>query len=53
MVSLILGLIGLLAIAAFSILAARSEEAMWNKCGRRESAREMQRQISVGKSRIR
>jgi hypothetical protein len=53
MASLLFGLIGVLAIVAFSILAARSEEALWNKCGRRESAREMQQQISLGKSRIR
>jgi hypothetical protein len=53
MASLILGVIGLLIIAVFSVLEARAEEALWSKCRRRESLRQMQQQISLGKSHIR
>jgi hypothetical protein len=53
MASLILVVIGLLIIAAFSALAARAEEALWSKCRRRESYLRMQQQITLGKSHIR
>jgi hypothetical protein len=53
MASLIFVVIGLLIIAAFSVLAARAEEALWTKCRRRDSLRQMQQQISLGKGRIR
>jgi len=51
--SLIFAVIGLLIIAAFSVLAARAEEAFWSKCRRRESCLRMQQQIVSGKSHIR
>jgi len=51
--SLIFLVIGLLIIAAFSVLAARAEKAFWNKCRRRESCLRTQQQIISGKSRIR
>jgi hypothetical protein len=53
MISLILFVIGLLIIAAFSILEARSEQALWSKCRRRESLRQMQQQITLGKAHLR
>jgi hypothetical protein len=53
MASLIFVVIGLLIIAAFSVLAARAEQALWTKCRRGESLRQMQQQISLGKARIR
>jgi hypothetical protein len=53
MAGFILGAIGLLVIAAFSVLAARAERSLWRKCGRNESRRQMQQQISLGRSRIR
>ena len=53
MVSLILVVIGLLVIAAFSVLEARAEEVLWSKCRRRESCLRMQEQITLGKSHIR
>jgi hypothetical protein len=48
-----LGVMGSLIIATVSVLAARAEESLWSKCRRRESVRQMQQQITVGKSRIR
>lgn len=51
--SLMFGVIGLLIIAAFSVLAARAEEAFWRKCRRRESCLQMQQQITLGKSHTR
>jgi len=51
--NLIFAVIGLLIIAAFSVWAARAEEAFWNKCRRRESCLRTQEQITSGKSRIR
>ena len=51
--NLIFAMIGLLIIAAFSLSAARAEEAFWSKCRRRESCLRRQDQITVGKSRIR
>ena len=51
--SLIFAVIGLLIIAAFSILAARAEEAFWSKCRRRESCPQTQQQITSGKSHTR
>lgn len=53
MAGLIVGVIGLLIIGAFCVLAARAEEALWSKCRGNESRRQMQQQISLGKSRIR
>ena len=56
MVSLISVVIGLLAIAALSVLVvleARAEEALWSECRGRESLRQMQQQITLGKSHIR
>lgn len=51
--SLIFVVIGLLIMAAFSVLAARAEEALWSKCRRRESCLRMQQQITLGKAHIR
>jgi len=53
MASLILVVIGLLIIAAFSVLEARAEEALWSKCRRGDSCLQMQQQITLGKSHIR
>jgi hypothetical protein len=53
MASLILVMIGLLIITVFSVLEARAEQALWRKCRRRRSLRQMQQQITLGKSRIR
>jgi hypothetical protein len=53
MASVIVGVIGVLIIAALCVLAARAEEALWSKCRGNESRRQMQQQISLGKSRIR
>ena len=56
MVSLISVVIGLLVIAALSVvvvLEARAEEALWSECKRSESVRQTQQQISLGKSHIR
>jgi hypothetical protein len=53
MASLILGVTGLLITAVFSILATRAEQTLWGRCRRRESLRQMQLQISLGKARIR
>jgi hypothetical protein len=53
MFGFMLGVLGLLIVATVSVLAARAEESLWSKCRRRESLRQMQQQISVGKSRIR
>jgi hypothetical protein len=53
MASLIVGLIGLLIIGAFCVLGARAEEALWSKCRGNESRRQMQQEISLGKSRVR
>jgi len=51
--SFMFGVIGLLIIAAFSVLAARAEEAFWRKCRRRESCLQMQQQMTLGKSHTR
>jgi len=51
--NLIFAVIGLLIIAAFSLFAARAEEAFWSKCRRRESCLRRQEQITLGKSHIR
>ena len=41
-------------IALFSILAARAEEKMWREVNRRDGERrELQRQITLGKSHLR
>jgi len=53
MVSLILVVIGLLIIVAFSVLAGRAEEAFWSKCRWKESCLRTQEQITWGKSHIR
>jgi hypothetical protein len=53
MVGPLLVVIGLLVIGAFSVLEARAEEALRSKCRRNESLRQMQQQISLGKSHIR
>jgi hypothetical protein len=49
----IFAVIGLLIIAAFSVLAARAEEAFWSKCRRRDSCLRTQQEITLGKSRTR
>jgi len=51
--SLMFGVIGLLIIAVFSVLAAGAEEALWRKCRRRESCLQMQHQITLGRSHTR
>jgi hypothetical protein len=51
--NLIFAVIGLLIIAAFSIWAARAEEALWSKCRRRDSCLPTQQQITLGKSHTR
>jgi hypothetical protein len=51
--SFIFFLIGLPMIVAFSVLAARAEQALWTKCRRRESCPETQQQITMGKSHVR
>ena len=51
--SLIFAVIGLLVIAASSVLAARAEETLWSKCRRRESCPRTQEQITSGKSHTR
>jgi hypothetical protein len=51
--SLVLFVIGLPMIVAFSVLAARAEQALWTKCRRRESCPETQQQITMGKSHLR
>jgi hypothetical protein len=51
-----LGVIGLLTFVALSVSAARAAQALWSKCSKcrgKESLRETQRQISLGKSHIR
>jgi hypothetical protein len=53
MFGFMLGVLGLFIITAVSVLAARAEESLWRECKRRESARQLQQQISVGKSRLR
>jgi hypothetical protein len=53
MLGFMLGVMGLLVIAAVSVLAARAEESLWSKCRGNESLRQMQQQVSLGKSRIR
>jgi hypothetical protein len=53
MASLISVVIGLLIIAAFSVLQARAEQALWRKCRKRESLRQTQQQILLGKSHLR
>jgi len=45
--NLIFAVIGLLIIAAFSLLATRAEEAFWSKCRRRESCLRTQEQIRI------
>jgi hypothetical protein len=51
--SLIFFVIGLPVIVAFSVLAARAQQALWTKCRRRDSCTEMQQQITMGKSHLR
>jgi hypothetical protein len=53
MASLILVVIGLLIIVACSVLEARAEKALWDKCRQRDSLRRMQQQITLGRSHIR
>ena len=53
MASLSVVAIGLLIIAALSILAARSDEALRSKCKRRESLRRTHQQILSGKCQMR
>lgn len=53
MASVIVIVIGLLTMAVFSILEARAEQALWSKCKQRESLRQMQQQITLGKSHVR
>ena len=48
--SLMFFVIGLPVIVAFSVLAARAEQALWTKCRRRDSCPKMQQQITLGKS---
>jgi hypothetical protein len=48
-----IGVVGVLVVAALAILEARAEAGMWSKCRRTESRRQMQRYISAGKARIR
>lgn len=47
------GVIGLLIVFAFSVLAARAEEALCRKCRRRQSCLQAQRLITLGKSHCR
>jgi hypothetical protein len=53
MASLIVGLIELLIIGAFCVSGAQAEEALWSKCRGNASRRQMQQEISLGKSRVR
>lgn len=50
---LLLYLLSLPVIACFSILAARAELAMWEKCRRRDDFLAMQRKITAGKAHTR
>jgi hypothetical protein len=50
---LLFSVIGLLLIFAFSVLAARAQEALWSKCKQRESCLQMQQHITMGKSHCR
>ncbi len=50
---LFLMLSGLFLIIFFSIMAARVEQKMWEKCRRDESRLRLQQQITMGKSHCR
>ncbi len=47
------GIVGLLAIAVLSALAARAEEGLRHKTRRRDSSFRTQRQITIGKAHAR
>lgn len=44
---------GSILIPLFSILAAKMEWKLWETCRQRDSCRQMQRQITMGKSHCR
>jgi hypothetical protein len=52
-ISIIFGAIGLVVLVACCIMEERAERALRLKCGRSQSARQMQELISLGKSHIR
>lgn len=53
MIGIVLGGMGLLVVVAASVLEARAEEALWRKCRGKESLRQAQQQIGLGRARIR
>jgi hypothetical protein len=53
MVGILFGVVGLLTFVVLPASAARAEQALWSKCRGKESLRETQLRISLGKSRIR
>ena len=53
LLSVVIELLVLGALFALAVLEARAEETLWSKCGQGESRRQMQLQITLGKSHTR
>ena len=50
LISVVIGLLVLVTLFVLAVLEARAEETLWSKCGEGESRRQMQQQITLGKS---